>query len=129
MCKCRIPAKARDKVVSYKISECGSTAARMVVIQNAHRRTTLTNTSNGRNFASTVYVGALLDVQFYSNISTNLAISPSTAIAAGTIQDVWDPKTEIFGAPMAVLLAILISIGAELGPVAGSFVTQNKGWH
>lgn len=63
-----------------------------------------------------------------SRFFTGLVISPAMAVGAGTIQDVWDPKTEIFGALMAVLLVALIFIGAELGPVAGSFVTQDRGW-
>jgi MFS family permease len=63
-----------------------------------------------------------------SRFFTGLAISPTMAVGAGTIQDVWDPKTDMYGALMAVLLVALIFIGAELGPVAGSFVTQDRGW-
>ena len=63
-----------------------------------------------------------------SRFFTGLAISPTMAVGAGTIQDVWDPKTEVFGSLMALLLVALIFIGAELGPLAGGFVTQDMGW-
>jgi MFS family permease len=63
-----------------------------------------------------------------SRLFAGLAVYPSMAVGAGTTQDVCDPKTEVFGDLMAVLLVALIFIGAELGPVAGSFVTQDRGW-
>lgn len=63
-----------------------------------------------------------------SRFFTGLLMSPAMAVGAGTISEVWDVNSEVFGALMAVLLVALIFVGAELGPVAGSFVTQDRGW-
>lgn len=63
-----------------------------------------------------------------SRFFTGFSIAPAIAVGGGTISDVWDPERDVYGALMAVFLVAFVFIGAELGPVAGSFVTQDQGW-
>jgi len=54
--------------------------------------------------------------------------SPVLAVGGGTIADVWDLKTEPLGGLMLVLFVTFILAGAELGPTAGGYIVENRGW-
>jgi len=54
--------------------------------------------------------------------------SPVLAIRGGTIADVWDLKTEPMGGLMLVLFVTFVLAGAELGPTAGCYILENRGW-
>lgn len=54
------------------------------------------------------------------------AIAPAVTVAVGTINDVWDVKTEKLGSTIVVLYAAMQVWAVELGPWAGSMVVHNN---
>jgi MFS family permease len=63
-----------------------------------------------------------------SRFFAGLASSPAIAVGAGSISDIWEFSNEPLGGFMALLFVAFNFIGAELGPVASSFVVSDRDW-
>ncbi|EXJ65875.1 uncharacterized protein A1O5_10851, partial [Cladophialophora psammophila CBS 110553] len=59
---------------------------------------------------------------------TGLSGSPAMAVGGGTIADLWDISTEPLGSLMLLLMVVFTFVGAELGPAAGGYLVDNRGW-